>query len=169
MKAINFSEGTIYYWQKTLAAYIEENKLDTMAVLPRVIEVDGEQRLVLDLKAEYVAKGQKFVETTSFWNNRVLSGDEIEALATLGTPDPKQCILHFGIFFAKDTDKAITDACAKCEVPGDFGQALAGLTEAQVAVVATALAKTKGWKIDTVSDGVKSITPSGSRVSFQEK
>ena len=167
MRAINFLEGTIYYWQKTLAAYITENSLNPMAILPRIVEVNDDQRLVLDLKARYTVKGQEFVETTSFWSNRVLKGDEIEAMKDLGTLDSKQCILHFGIYFPKGTDQAILDACAKCQVPSDFGAALEGLTEAQIAVVAQALAKTKGWKIDTISDGVKSITPSGERAKFE--
>lgn len=167
MKAIKFEEGTIFYWQKTLAAYIAENGYKPIAILPRQIDVKDESRLVLDLKAKYMAKGKEFVETISFWNNRVLDGNEVEALDTLGVPDPEQCILHFGIYFPKETDPAILTACAGCEVPDDFGMTIANLNEEQQKVVIAALNKTKGWKIDTVSDGVKSLTPSGERAKFE--
>lgn len=164
MQEIKINEGTIFYWQKSLTALLEEKNITVISVVPRKVLVKDEPRLVVDIKYEYAAKGQRFLNTTSFWCNRELTGDEWDTMEDLGKVVEGE--LHFGCFMPKNASKKDLDILRGLETPDDFKTGISELSEAGLAQVAKGLAKE--WKIDMLTDGVNVLRPSGERIKFEK-
>lgn len=165
MQKITFDDGIMFYWQKKLSDLLEESGTDVESITPKHVEVDGEERLIVDIKVSYTAKGKRFLRTKSLWSNRVLTGDDLDTLAKMGEITYGEC--HFGIYVPKSLSKEDLATLEGLETPDDFVTGIDKLSEEGQKAVMKGIAS--DWKIDFLSDGVNRLQPSGDRVEFKAK
>ena len=165
MEKITVKDGTVFYWKKSLADFIEEANVEPVAINTRVVDVDGIDTLVMDVEVRYTARGEKFLKTVSFWCNREITGDDRDELDKLAVI--KDGVLHYGIYMPDTTSKADMKILEALETPSQFGEAIEGLSDAGFKALRKGCSKQ--WKVDSLTDGVNIFRPSGDRIEYKAK
>jgi hypothetical protein len=165
MEKITVKDGTILYWKKSLADFINEANVEPVELSPVIREVNGHDTLILNAEVRYTARGEKFLRTVSFFCNKEVTGDDRDDFEKLGTVTDG--VLHYGIFMPANTSDKDMKLLEALETPSQFAEAIDGLSDAGYEALRKGCAKQ--WKIDSLTDGVNVFRPSGERIEFQAK